>query len=142
MKDICFICLSDCDTYIKLDVCSCKMILHEKCFKMYTSCIGYTNCIICHKMIYNSNIININNINNINNTYLYSLFFFLQNLYFYFDDKFMSNSYIIVRLVIVVLYHCVLMTVLSLVSIFPYIIVYNINKIYSMISKPYKVYNL
>lgn len=143
MKDSCMICLSGCDTYIRLDICSCKIISHEKCFNEYTLAIKKIKCIICNRYI----TYDLRYLRDIDNTFLYTVFFFLQNLYFYIDDKFLYNCYLTVRLLFVVLYHCILMLILSIVSIVPHIIMYNIDKIYKSYKrlldhKGYKVYNL
>jgi hypothetical protein len=136
-NDTCLICLSECNTYIILNSCLCRIITHENCFNDYTRTINSIKCLICKK--HNTH----TNCTYIYDVLIHNLFFFFQNLYFYVDYKFFSNYNILFRVVFSVLYHSILLAILSNIIIFSYIILYNTNKIYKIIRRiVYKEYNV
>lgn len=129
----CLICLSDSDEYIILDSCSCKMDVHEKCYKEFVDSINSIKCMIC-KTFYKVE----NFDDNIIKTFVNSFFFFLQNLYFYFDERFLSDSSLFLRTVFAVFYHSILLVLTNLAMV-PYLLIsYLIYKI--KLRKPYKIY--
>ena len=153
MIDLCMFCLNNCSTYIKLEYCSCKTVTHEECFENYLDNNIIIKCIICRE-IYNYNNFNksykkiieniINNWSFIDSCF-YSIFFILQNIYFYIDTKLFYNSDGILRALFAVIYHAFLL----LLTFFPYLLIVHIKYIFKIIininicnKKVYKVYNL
>ncbi len=146
-KDKCMICLEDCDVYINLSYCKCKIISHENCFKEYSKNLNNSNnsnninnikCIICNKISnYDNTISHIMN-NSFMNSLTYGLFIMAQNMYFYIDDKFFPENLLALRTISAVLFHAIL----TLIIFMPYFSVLYINYIITTIKKPYKIYNL
>lgn len=149
--DLCMFCLNNCSTYINLEYCSCKTITHKECFDTYLQ-TNYIKCIICRKTYesksYKKIIEKIIENHSFINSLFYSIFFMLQNIYFYIDNKCFSNSdgiYGIFRALFAVIFHACLLSV----TFFPYILTVHIKYVFILINsinifnkKVYKLYNL
>lgn len=142
MTDKCLICLSDSNEYLTLSSCSCKMVLHEDCFIEYSYSINNIKCVICNKEYkeYTHNLGLKNLITHKVSSFIYSLFFLLQNFYFYIDEKIFPQRSLLIRTIFAVVFHCILILAIMI----PYVIyTYTIYIIlFFRKTKPYKVYNL
>ncbi len=132
--DSCMICLDNCDYYLKLSYCECRNILHEQCFKEYINDIRKVKCLICKREIDFDTITSHPLINSI----FYTLFFMIQNMYLYIDDKYFPQNFLGLRAISAVAFHVIL--ILLLVT--PCFIFVYINYVIMACKKPYKIYNL
>lgn len=134
--DSCLICLEDCTQYLQLSFCDCKNIIHENCFKKYVKNSQQVRCLICKNMKEFSP----KKCDPLDSIF-YTMFFMLQNVYFYIDEKYFSNSNTFIRIFSVLLFHIFLTFILVMPWVIITYIKYSIHK--SMLcKKPYKIYDL
>ncbi len=158
MDDLCMFCLNSCSTYIKLEYCSCKTITHKECFDSYIKNIfnienNLVKCIICRKIYnidlsYEKIIEKIIDNESFVNSFFYSIFFMLQNIFFYLDSTFLYNLDEILRAFFIIIFHSFLL----LLTFFPYLLIINLNYLVRLMincnrykicnKKVYKIYNL
>jgi len=136
--DSCLICLEECGNYLRLSLCECKNIIHEGCFKKYVKNSGKVKCLICNKVKDFSP----KKCDTLLDSIFYTLFFMLQNIYFYIDEKyFPKNDLTFGRIFSVMLFH----VFLTLILVLPWaIITYIKYAIHTsmLCNKPYKIYDL
>jgi hypothetical protein len=129
------ICLEDCNIYLKLLYCDCKNIVHERCFKDYILNSREIRCLICKKTRDFSYV----KYSSFFDSIFYSLFFFLQNIYFYIDDKFFSENFTFFRTLSAVIFHICL----TMIFVMPFAVILYINySIMLLCKKPYKILTL